>query len=68
MEANCGFRRFAVLFGTPSRYGNVASQLRQLLELLGPRQWERPAAGDAEAVALDHLAERVVRIAGKLKS
>jgi NAD(P)H dehydrogenase (quinone) len=28
----------AVLFGTPTRYGNVASQLKQFLDSLGP-QW-----------------------------
>jgi NAD(P)H dehydrogenase (quinone) len=28
----------AVLFGTPTRYGNVASQLKQFLDTLGP-QW-----------------------------
>ncbi|GAB1693763.1 NAD(P)H:quinone oxidoreductase [Krasilnikovia sp. M28-CT-15] len=28
----------AVLFGTPTRYGNVASQLKQYLDTLGP-QW-----------------------------
>jgi len=28
----------AVLFGTPTRYGNVASQLKQFIDTLGP-QW-----------------------------
>ena len=28
----------AVLFGTPTRFGNVASQLKQFLDMLGP-QW-----------------------------
>src|SRR5690349_23459773 len=28
----------AVLFGTPTRYGNVASQLKQYIDTLGP-QW-----------------------------
>ncbi len=30
----------AVLFGTPTRYGNVASQLKQFLDSLGP-QWSQ---------------------------
>ncbi len=30
----------AVLFGTPTRFGNVASQLKQFLDTLGP-QWGR---------------------------
>ncbi|MEP9362765.1 NAD(P)H:quinone oxidoreductase [Nocardioides sp. CN2-186] len=30
----------AVLFGTPTRFGNVASQLKQFLDLLGP-SWGR---------------------------
>ena len=30
----------AVIFGTPTRYGNVASQLKQYLDTLGP-QWGR---------------------------
>jgi NAD(P)H dehydrogenase (quinone) len=30
----------AVLFGTPTRYGNVASQLKQFLDTLGP-QWSK---------------------------
>ncbi len=30
----------AVLFGTPTRYGNVASQLKQFLDTLGP-QWSQ---------------------------
>jgi NAD(P)H dehydrogenase (quinone) len=122
----------AVLFGTPTRYGNVASQLKQFLDTLGP-QWsqgllaDKVYAGftasmtahggqestllalyntihhfggvvaapgytdplkfadgnpygashvtggnndapltDTEHAALDHLAERVIRIAGKL--
>ena len=29
-----------MLFGTPTRYGNVASQLKQFLGSLGP-QWQR---------------------------
>jgi len=29
----------AVLFGTPTRYGNVASQLKQFMDTLGP-QWQ----------------------------
>ncbi|MBN3928619.1 NAD(P)H:quinone oxidoreductase [Streptomyces verrucosisporus] len=123
----------AVLFGTPTRYGNVASQLKQFLDTLGP-QWQqglladKAYAGftasqtahggqestlltlynvlihfggvlvppgytdplkftdgnpygvshvtgpnndapltDAEYAALDHMAQRVVRIAGRLK-
>jgi NAD(P)H dehydrogenase (quinone) len=123
----------AVLFGTPTRYGNVASQLKQFLDTLGP-QWgqgllaDKVYAGftasmtshggqestllalyntifhfggivvapgytdplkfadgnpygvshvtggnndapltDTEFAALDHLAERAIRIAGKLK-
>nr|MDT0666626.1 NAD(P)H-dependent oxidoreductase [Micromonospora sp. DSM 115978] len=28
----------AVLFGTPTRYGNISSQLKQFLDALGP-QW-----------------------------
>lgn len=122
----------AVLLGTPTRYGNVASQLKQYLDTLGP-QWSQglladkvyagftstmtahggqestllalyntihhfgglvaapgytdplkfadgnpygvshvtggsndAPLGDAQLAALDHLAERVVRIAGKL--
>ena len=124
----------AVLFGSPTRYGNVASQLKQFLDTLGP-QWAQglladkvyagftasmtahggqestllalyntihhfggivaapgytdplkfvdgnpygvshvtggsndAPLGDAQLDALDHLAERVVRIAGKLSS
>jgi len=124
----------AVLFGTPTRYGNVASQLKQFLDTLGP-QWSQglladkayagftatmtahggqestllalyntiyhfgglvvapgytdplkyadgnpygvshvtggsndAPLGDAQYAALDHLAQRIVRIAGKLKS
>ncbi|MEV6595430.1 NAD(P)H:quinone oxidoreductase [Actinoplanes sp. NPDC051346] len=30
----------AVLFGTPTRYGNVASQLKQFIDTLGP-QWQQ---------------------------
>lgn len=122
----------AVLFGTPTRYGNVSSQLKQFLDMLGP-QWAQgqladkvyagftatmtahggqestllalyntiyhfggvvvapgytdplkfadgnpygvshvtgpgndAPLGDLDHAALDHLAERVVRIAGKL--
>jgi NAD(P)H dehydrogenase (quinone) len=124
----------AVLFGTPTRYGNVASQLKQFLDTLGP-QWaqgqlaNKAYAGftasqtahggqettlmtlynsvihfggilvapgytdalkfadgnpygvshvtgpnndapltDAEIAALDHMAQRIVSVAGKLKS
>ncbi len=35
----------AVLFGTPTRYGNVASQLKQFLDTLGP-QWMRGLLAD----------------------
>jgi NAD(P)H dehydrogenase (quinone) len=35
----------AVLFGTPTRYGNVASQLKQFLDTLGP-QWMRGQLAD----------------------
>src|SRR3954470_17585804 len=124
----------AVLFGSPTRYGNVASQLKQFLDTLGP-QWaqgqladkvyagftasqtahggqettllalyntihhfggivaapgytdglkfvdgnpygvshvtgpsnDKPL-GDAELNALDHMATRIITIAGKLKS
>lgn len=35
----------AVLFGTPTRYGNVASQLKQFLDTLGP-QWSRGQLAD----------------------
>jgi NAD(P)H dehydrogenase (quinone) len=122
----------AVLFGTPTRYGNVSSQLKQYLDTLGP-QWSQgllankayagftasmtahggqestllalyntiyhfggvvvapgytdplkftdgnpygvshvtggtndAPLGDAQTAALDHLAERVVTIGGKL--
>ncbi|WP_250006124.1 NAD(P)H:quinone oxidoreductase [Actinoplanes sp. M2I2] len=124
----------AVLFGSPTRYGNIASQLKQFLDTLGP-QWaqgqlaDKAYAGftatqtahggqestllalyntihhfggivvapgytdplkfvdgnpygvshvtgpngdapitDAELVALDHMVQRIIRIAGKLKS
>nr|WP_307834128.1 NAD(P)H:quinone oxidoreductase [Actinoplanes lichenicola] len=124
----------AVLFGSPTRYGNVASQLKQFLDTLGP-QWSQGLLadkayagftatmtahggqestllalyntihhfggivvapgytdplkfadgnpygvshvtggnndnplGDAEYAALDHLAQRIVRVASKLKS
>ncbi|MEU1245317.1 NAD(P)H:quinone oxidoreductase [Micromonospora arida] len=124
----------AVLFGTPTRYGNVASQLKQFLDTLGP-QWAQgqlankvyagftasmtahggqestllalyntihhfgglvvapgytdplkfadgnpygvshvtggsndAPLGDAQFAALDHMAERVVKIAGKLSA
>ncbi|GII77977.1 NAD(P)H:quinone oxidoreductase type IV [Sphaerisporangium rufum] len=35
----------AVLFGTPTRYGNVASQLKQYLDTLGP-QWQQGLLAD----------------------
>lgn len=35
----------AVLFGTPTRYGNVASQLKQFLDTLGP-QWVQGLLAD----------------------
>ena len=35
----------AVLFGTPTRYGNVASQLKQFIDTLGP-QWGAGSAGE----------------------
>jgi NAD(P)H dehydrogenase (quinone) len=35
----------AVLFGTPTRYGNVASQLKQFLDTLGP-QWAQGQLAD----------------------
>ncbi|MFI7544488.1 NAD(P)H:quinone oxidoreductase [Actinoplanes sp. NPDC049599] len=124
----------AVLFGTPTRYGNVASQLKQFIDTLGP-QWGQglladkayagftasmtahggqestllalyntiyhfggivvapgytdplkyadgnpygvshvtgggndAPLGDAENNALDHLAQRIVKIAGKLSA
>lgn len=34
-----------VLFGTPTRYGNVAAQLKQFLDTLGP-QWQRGELAD----------------------
>ena len=124
----------AVLFGTPTRYGNLASQLKQFIDTLGP-QWGQglladkayagftasmtqhggqestllalyntiyhfggvvvapgytdplkfadgnpygvshvtggnndAPLGDAQLAALDHLAQRVVTIAGKLRA
>ena len=124
----------AVLFGSPTRYGNIASQLKQFLDTLGP-QWAQgqladkayagftatstahggqestllalyntihhfggivvapgytdPSKfadgnpygvshvtggngdvplGDVQFTALDHMAQRIVKIAGKLKS
>lgn len=35
----------AVLFGTPTRYGNVSSQLKQYLDMLGP-QWQTGELAD----------------------
>lgn len=35
----------AVIFGTPTRYGNVAAQLKQFLDTLGP-QWEQGLLAD----------------------
>lgn len=35
----------AVLLGTPTRYGNVASQLKQFLDTLGP-QWQKGELAD----------------------
>jgi len=35
----------AVLFGTPTRYGNVASQLKQFMDTLGP-QWQQGLLAD----------------------
>jgi NAD(P)H dehydrogenase (quinone) len=35
----------AVLFGTPTRYGNVTSQLKQFLDTLGP-QWSQGLLAD----------------------
>jgi NAD(P)H dehydrogenase (quinone) len=35
----------AVLFGTPTRYGNVASQLKQYIDTLGP-QWAQGQLAD----------------------
>ena len=124
----------AVLFGSPTRYGNIASQLKQFLDTLGP-QWAQgqladkayagftasntahggqestllalyntihhfggvvvapgytdplkfadgnpygvshvtggtgdAPLGDPQFAALDHMAQRIVRIAGRLKS
>lgn len=34
-----------VLFGTPTRYGNVASQLKQFIDTLGP-QWQQGLLAD----------------------
>jgi NAD(P)H dehydrogenase (quinone) len=34
-----------VIFGTPTRYGNVASQLKQVLDTLGP-QWQQGLLAD----------------------
>ena len=35
----------AVIFGTPTRYGNVAAQVKQFLDTLGP-QWSRGELAD----------------------
>ena len=35
----------AVLFGTPTRYGNVSSQLKQFMDTLGP-QWQQGLLAD----------------------
>lgn len=35
----------AVLFGTPTRYGNVAAQLKQYMDTLGP-QWQQGLLAD----------------------
>jgi NAD(P)H dehydrogenase (quinone) len=35
----------AVLLGTPTRYGNVAAQLKQYLDMLGP-QWQKGQLAD----------------------
>ena len=35
----------AVLFGTPTRYGNVSSQLKQFMDALGP-QWQQGQLAD----------------------
>ena len=35
----------AVLFGSPTRYGNIASQLKQFLDTLGP-QWQQGLLAD----------------------
>jgi len=35
----------AVLFGTPTRYGNIASQLKQFIDTLGP-QWQQGLLAD----------------------
>ena len=35
----------AVLFGSPTRYGNVASQLKQFIDTLGP-QWQQGLLAD----------------------
>ena len=35
----------AVIFGTPTRYGNVSAQLKQFLDTLGP-QWSRGELAD----------------------
>lgn len=35
----------AVIFGTPTRYGNIASQLKQFLDTLGP-QWAQGLLAD----------------------
>ncbi len=35
----------AVLFGTPTRYGNVSSQLKQFIDMLGP-QWGQGLLAD----------------------
>lgn len=59
-----------VLQGPPTRFGCIASQLKQYIDMLGPvtgpdndAELETP-----ELNALDHMAERCVEVARALKA
>ena len=64
----------AVIFGSPTRFGSVASQLRDFLDTLGGL-WSQGKLADkvyaaftSTNTALDHLAKRVVAITDRLTS
>src|ERR1700716_4192618 len=64
----------AVIFGSPTRFGSVASQLRSYLDSLGGL-WSQGKLADkvyaaftSTNTALDHLAKRVVAITDRLTS
>ena len=58
----------AVIFGTPTRYGNVAAQLKQFIDTLGP-QWSQGLLADkvySGFTSLDHARRAGVHAARAL--